>query len=266
MEELRDYRSWLRRELAERKQRNPRYSLRAFARDAKLSPAFLSEVMRGRKSIEEPRAHRLGTELGWSEAKTRHFATLVRYNNSDNARIKASLENEIADHERHNVEVAELSHDLFRFIADWYHVAILELVHLEDFRPSVDWVAKRLGISVATARAAVARLQRLELLVERDGKWIKPLGNSRTADRPSAAIRSFHLQMLEKARRAIEGHPEPSRKIGGCTMVIDPDKLDEANRRITEFRRDLMAFLESGKRTALFHFSTQLFRLDRETR
>lgn len=50
-------------ELASRKQRNPAYSLRAFARRLQMSPSFLSEVLKGKKAVSHSRAEQLRTML-----------------------------------------------------------------------------------------------------------------------------------------------------------------------------------------------------------
>ncbi len=50
-------------ELIARKARNPRYSLRAFARDLRLSHATLSQMLRGRRPISSRAALLLGQRL-----------------------------------------------------------------------------------------------------------------------------------------------------------------------------------------------------------
>lgn len=52
-------RLFLAEELASRKQRNPAYSLRAFARRLQMSPSFLSEVLKGKKAVSPSRAEAL---------------------------------------------------------------------------------------------------------------------------------------------------------------------------------------------------------------
>lgn len=50
-------------ELAARKARNPRYSLRAFARDLRLNHATLSQLMRGERRFTSRSARMLGQHL-----------------------------------------------------------------------------------------------------------------------------------------------------------------------------------------------------------
>jgi hypothetical protein len=56
----------LQAEFARRKQRNPRYSLRAFARDLATSHASLSQVLHGRRQVSSRMAGLLGHRAGMS--------------------------------------------------------------------------------------------------------------------------------------------------------------------------------------------------------
>jgi len=62
-----DFRDVLRRELQNRQQKNPAYSMRAFARDLDLSASGLSEVLSGKHSLSLRRAITVSKKLGLSE-------------------------------------------------------------------------------------------------------------------------------------------------------------------------------------------------------
>ena len=51
--------------------------------------------------------------------------------------------------------------------------------------------------------------------------------------------------------------------ITGITMAIDSKKLKEAKKRITNFRRSLAEFLESGTRDSVYRLNLQLFPLSK---
>lgn len=57
-------RTALKEVLAQRKEKNPAYSLRAFARQLSVSPSFLCEVQSGRKGLSRQRAELLRQKLG----------------------------------------------------------------------------------------------------------------------------------------------------------------------------------------------------------
>lgn len=73
------YRELLQRELIARCRRNPAYSSRAFSRDIGVSPGFLSQVIHGRKKLNEDRATRIASALEWPDEKTDLFVTMVRW-------------------------------------------------------------------------------------------------------------------------------------------------------------------------------------------
>ena len=78
---------------------------------------------------------------------------------------------------------------------------------------------------------------------------------------PSAAIRKRHKQILGKALESIDTHSVAERDFSSMTLTIDPALLPEAKKRITAFRRELCAFLESSKRKRVYEISIQLFPL-----
>lgn len=63
------FRERLQAEFAERKQRSPRYSLRAFARFLGTDHATLSQLLRGRRHLTPRMATLLGRRLGFSSAE-----------------------------------------------------------------------------------------------------------------------------------------------------------------------------------------------------
>ena len=225
--EMGEFREQLRGELARRNRVNPRYSLRAFARQAGLSPAFLSKVLRGTKNLSPARAEAVAGKLGYATPG-----------------------------------IASLDLEAFQVISDWYHTALLELATTKGFRPEAAWIARKLGVTTDEVRGALARLVRLGLLRKERGSYVKTDAFLATpTDRPNQAIRNFHAQMLVKARQALDEQDVSQRDFGGSTIAIDPAKLELAKKEIRKFRLRLMKLLDSDKPTAVYQFNTQLFKL-----
>ena len=70
--------------------------------------------------------------------------------------------------------------------------------------------------------------------------------------------------MSTSADPTIETQDPIDRDFSGVTMAIDPKNLPKAKKMIADFRRELMTTLEAGDRSAVYHFSAQLYRLDIE--
>jgi uncharacterized protein (TIGR02147 family) len=263
-----DYRVILRRELETRKTRNSGYSLRAFAKQLGLDPARLSLILNNKQGLSEKSATRIAVNLGYSAEDRKYFCDLVLLSD---ARAKASRRmakmriHRAANH-RDRDDVRVIQEDTFIAISQWYHFAILELTSLKSFRNSMDWIAKRLGISRFEATQAVTRLKRLGLLMEKGGSLTQTdLILSTTQDIPSAAIRAFNHQMLRKAGAAIDMQSLDEREISTLTIAIDSKNIPKIKEKIRKFRRELNREIESKTppetKDAVYCLATQLFRL-----
>jgi len=258
-----DYREFFKDKLGQRTQANPQYSLRAFARDLEISPQVLSNVIGGKKNISSEVAIEIARKLGLSEEETSYLHDLVELSKAKSEALREVIRYRLSRYES-NKAFRTLQEDIFSIISDWHHYAILELSFVDDFRSDPVWIAKRLGIAPAVVRKAIERLVRLEILEERHGTLIKTDVNlATTQDVPSAAIRKLTVQLLAKAGEALEEQPLADRDFGTMTMAIDSKKLPHAKKMIRRFRRDLMTYLESGERTEVYSFASQLFRISK---
>jgi uncharacterized protein (TIGR02147 family) len=258
--EIVDYRDFLRSEFEGRKQAKMQYSLRAFARDAGTSIAFLSQLISHKRNLSVEKAFQLGTHLGWEPEKIKFFSTLVRYQNCAQPLSKSNIEKELKIFRKKYPLYYNLKVEQFRLISDWWHFAILELSELNNFRSDALWISKRLGISVTETQDAISRLKRLGLLVETVRGYRKSQNNYKIANVASQAIQNFHKQNLERARSAIEKQPLSEREFLGATMAIDPKNIPLAKKKISQFTSELMSLLEKGDKKVIYHFSSQLFR------
>ncbi len=265
-----DYRHFLREELVARCGRNPIYSARAMARDLTVSPAFLSQIMSGTRALSEERAVDLADKIRWSVQKRRVFVKLVRLETTTDERLKREIQREIARTVGRKRSVLkskfhDLSHDEFKIVADWFHFAIVELADVCTLKDDSALVGSRLGISNITAMQAIERLVRVGLLAREDGLLMKSRRNHRMSSVGSAAIRQFHKDHLKKASVAIEEQKIETRDFTGTSFAIDPKKLPRAKALIRRFHSDLGELLETGAKTAVYHLSIQLYRLDQES-
>lgn len=72
------YKKLLRDKFEKRKMANPRYSLRAFARDIRISPSRLSEILNGKQGLSESGAEKISSALGMEgEEKARFILQVV---------------------------------------------------------------------------------------------------------------------------------------------------------------------------------------------
>jgi uncharacterized protein (TIGR02147 family) len=236
--------------LLEKISRNPRYSLRALARDLGVTHSYLSQVVSGKKGLSVSRFLQVSHILKLDESTTQ---AVIRSNKLGTKRER------ISEEKRHFVS---LEVDRFRILNEWFHIAILDLTLLKTFKAEARWIAGRLGITTREAQRALLRLKRLKLLVRENGSWKK--GSSWLeimSPSSNALIREYHKQMIQKGLTALTEQDIDERDITGSTIPANPQRLEGAKRKIKKFRREIIKYLGEGDCTELYQLNVQLFLL-----
>lgn len=268
-----DYREILASALAERCERNSRYSQRAFARDLSIAPHRLSQILRGKQGLSRARAANLAQRMGLRDDEVRDFCDLVDAKHARSASQKQAAARR-ADQRRVSrkepsadqggVPVQDLSLAQFHLIADWYHLAILELAKLPQFSPEPRWIARCLGIQEAEVSIALDRLVQLGLATRNgDGLTFSSDDHAVGKGVPSEAIRIFHRRLIEKSLSALASQAVEDRAFNTSVLAIPRAKIDVLKQRIGAFWQEL--FVEFGAGNAppddVFCIGIQAFHL-----
>jgi uncharacterized protein (TIGR02147 family) len=267
MNEISDsYRALLKIELADRIAHNPRYSLRAMAKQIQVAPSLLSDVIKGNKGISVARAYSIALALKFDPAKCDYFATLVQLETAKAPEHRQALLEKLESF-RGASPTRSLDLDLFRTVSDWYHFSILELTHVSGFDFEAGNIAAVLGISKPEAENALDRLLRLELLERTPaGRYRKTdgflLANSSI---PNQALRNYHEQMLKKAIEALSQQTPSEKFVGSETFAFDEDQLKKATEHIEECFTKILKMTHIKKpKKQVYHLGIQLFRVTRK--
>ncbi|HUP57660.1 MAG TPA: DUF4423 domain-containing protein [Bdellovibrionota bacterium] len=259
------YQLCLRSELARRCASNARYSLRAYARSLGVDAGTLSRLIAGKQLPTEKMARRLLARLDLApQERARFLSTIGAQHGARNERKAKTVMGRFSQ----EIRPTELSLEVYRAIADWHHIAILELTFVEGFKSDPRWIARVLDISVTEAKLAVDRLIGLGLLSEQGGRLAKTSETLTSADKgiTTPAHRKHQRQLLEKAIHSLENDPIELRNVTNTAMAVDPALLPEAKRRIQEFQLSLCEFLQGGRRTAVYNLEVCLYPLSKETK
>jgi uncharacterized protein (TIGR02147 family) len=235
-----EFRLLLQRELVARVERNPKYSLRAFARDLGVTAPVLSHLLSGKRSLNEKVIMKLGLAMAMDPSELQLHLRRARETSTSTGTSAAA--------EGKDAHFSTLTLDVFNSISDWYHDAILELTRVSGFRDNRQWIARVLGISVAEVNTAVERLVRLDLLkIDKNGTWVDLSKNNSThisADFTSAALRKYQEKILELSAQALKTVDKSYRDHTSVMLAIDTSDLEEVKAKIAHFRRNLTRFLE----------------------
>ncbi len=249
-------RRWLSEEFALRMEKNPNYSLRAYARSLQISAAALSEILSGKRSMSERRSQQLMNHLPHAQEK---IATLQE-SFTRSTRIKQLKKYETAYAE----EMLPKSQN--KFMADWRYFALMSLLRTGEFKEQLDEakLAMRLNIPTSEVKHVLRELQNEDLIaVDRRGilrcveKVFRspPLYPKTLLDRRAKAGFKLAAQAMKD--------PEKWHYVDFVTITTDVKRLEEAQNMIDDFVKRLGIFLSSGAGTEVFELSVNLFSLSR---
>jgi uncharacterized protein (TIGR02147 family) len=253
----------LKAEYTARTARNAAYSLRAFARDLGMSPSRLSELFNGKHGLSAKRAAELARRLGFSPDEVARFSDMAEaaFGRSEVNRKAAELR---LTARAPGGSANPIDLDAFAVISQWYHLAIVELAQMKGFDSDPLWIARKLGIGTLEVKIAIDRLLRYGLL-ERSGDQLVPVHARNNVGKgvPSEAIRTFHMQLLDRAQAAILSQPFDQRGASATILAVPRGAVLEANVLIREFRQRFSeAMTRYGDKEQLYCLAVQFFSLE----
>ncbi|MBN8555834.1 MAG: TIGR02147 family protein [Deltaproteobacteria bacterium] len=242
------YRECLIGELKQRQEKNPRYSLRAFARFLGVSPAYLSLVFNGQKKLSSKQAVRFSEILDLSPTASRKFIKSTIHKNASKTLSVLS---------RRLVSDSELES-----MGSWEHYAVLGLANLSVNKANPAWIARKLGISHSRALEIYTRLKQMGFIEEKQGSFYQCSNPLDTAPEiPSSVVRKYHAECLNVAAEALRTISVERRHYSTLTMSVDPKKIEKAKQLIEDFKTSMEELLESGTRGEVYNLQIQLYPL-----
>lgn len=254
-ETSKQYRHWLIEDYSRRRERNAGYSLRAFARDLKVSKTALSDVLSGRRDFSKKAAVKVAQALTWSPKRT-----AVMLNEVARGSSATSLKTDSVD----RTEFLQLQEDQFKLICEWYHIAILNLARLKRHSADPKWIARRLGISEVEAKGALNVLERLVLIEIKREKIVRTSAPVKAGgDEPSTWIRKYHRQNLRLAEESLERDPITRRVVSALSFPMNAKTLPLAEKKIAAFKHEMAELFETPNTDDVYTISIQLFPVTR---
>jgi uncharacterized protein (TIGR02147 family) len=256
------------REFSLKKELNPRFSLRSYAKLLGYeNPSLLSSVLKGERKLGPELSEKIAKQLNLTNKEKKYFQLLIlmKYakNDTEKDMYKDMLEQTQPDIESSQFSV---SIDSFRFIDDWYHVAILEMIELKDFKYDLGIMAKKLGrgLNRELVDHAVQRLIRLNMVEESKTKrFLKRKEGHFILDKdaPNDAIKKHHDQFIQFARVAIFEQPIEERDIRSTTITLKEKDFKKAQDILRKAQAEILEFSCNSDGDHVYQLCTQLFKL-----
>jgi uncharacterized protein (TIGR02147 family) len=265
-----DYRAYLRDWFSAKKNANPRFSHRLFARKAgQKSPSLLLHVVERKRNLTPQTVDAFGQAIGLSGEEADFFAALVQLDQAEDPDERNRAMEKVRATRRFR-EARRLQGESFEYLSCWYYPAIRELALCPGFQADPEWIAANLRprITGAQAKKALELLFALGLLKrEAEGAVHVADGSVVTPHEVlSLAVHNYHTGMIDRAREALGGFPHTERHFCGVTVAVPASLLPKLKRELDAFQERLLDLCDgaSDERTRILQVNLNLFPLSAE--
>ncbi len=220
--EYHDYRTFLREWTQWLKSRRQGYSLRALAREAGLSCAYLPQVLSGKRKLTQKALAKVMGALKLPSRERHYLELLVQAaEGSATERAEAMEQTQrLRAYRKANPKESEV----YRYLTRWFYVALKELASVPGFQADPSWILSRIRGGLNHQQVADA----VTFLTENGFLRTDPNGTIRPAEKDircvgevfRAALRQFHHQMMGISLQSLDESPAGSHIILGHTTAI----------------------------------------------
>lgn len=232
------------KDLEQRRQVNPRYSLRGYARHLNVSAATLSLILRGNQK--------------WQLSKDRAAEILERTSapTCEKARI-LSLMGKVPSRERKSLDVSERE-----LLTDWVYLAVLAAHDLPPLLRTPEKIGEKMGIGTERVREVIDQLLRKGLLrLSQEGVYERNPEHLQAGDGPpSDVVREHHKSNLKLSCRAVDEIPAEQRDFTSMTFVGSSKDMELLRKEIRDFHERLISLMNrSQDNTEVYRLTIGLF-------
>lgn len=235
------------------KAKNPRYSIRAYAKKLNIHSATLSSILRGERKIPTKYASEIIKALNLPTYKRNQFIrSLQKFKVND-----ATYDTFISDHD------VQLDLELHRkMILEWEYCAILSLLEIKGAW-TLEKIAERFSLESSRTQEILNGLLKFNFIKKEALTFslCETVSTKTSEDIPSEVLQQAHENELKLATQKLTQVSTKSRDFSSRTIAIDPKKLPEAKKIIQRFRSEISDFLEDDSKSEVYMISIQLFPL-----
>lgn len=219
--------SMIRAYVGEKKSTRPQYSVRNQAARWDMAHSTLQKVISGERQ--------LGTRTA------RKLAVIFNVKLSETKRPRRSPEDRwnFGRLDAHSAEQVS-----------WVNLAILELMKLEDFEPTAEWVASRMRLDVDVTELILQKMEKAGML-ERDGDtWNDLLQDSVVAVSnfvTTEAIRKSIVDLLGVSAKTVTQVPYEKREHSFHLIPVAESQVPRLRRRLSEIRLEFTQATQNSK-------------------
>ena len=257
-----NYRQYLLDHYEFRKKAEPKYSLRAFAKDANFpSHGHLRYILNGSRNLSKKTMFKLAKALKLSSRQADYFEKLVFFNQAETLEEK----NHYYEMLLGSGKFKKIDESQMRLFEAWYYTVIREMVELGDFRRDPEWIGKRLipPVQAKEVEEALRLLLEYKLLVKTANGFKQTDKSVTTEDEiRSIEVKKYHTHMIGLGLQSLNQVPAARRDISAVTFPILKENFPKLKKHLQLMRKELRTFAaENQTGDAIVQVNIQLFPL-----
>lgn len=258
------YQDWLIKIFEEAKKISDNYSYAKFSEDLGLGSSNAHQILSGKRKLTPKTGQHVIKSLRLFGKAKKYLETLISIENA-----KDTAEREKALSELLKLKTKSISSVLekmqLQFFAEWYNAAILEVLQLPNASDDPKWIANILNpkVSVPNIKKSLKLLLKLGYIAEKSGRLRPTHILVSTGDEAHGiAINSFHQQMIELGKLAIDSCPPEEREISSLTFALNKELKQQLKNEIVSFRKRVIGLAKEVKNpNEIVQLNFQLFSL-----
>lgn len=245
--EYASYRNWMRALYNKAKEADQSYSYVKLSLDLGLASTNAHTIINGKRGLTLKTVQRVIDALGLTGSNKRCLETFVKIERAKTSAERYQHYDDLLRFQSKSIENQE-ARKQFEFFRDWYNAAILELLRIPDASDDLEWIASTLNpkVSLPKVKQSIELMKDLGYIEMREGR-LRPTGKTITAGEGarSMALMSFHHQMIDLAKVALDEVPAKEREISALTLSVPSSMKEHIRKEILKLKKELLDLSEN---------------------
>lgn len=245
----------LKKIISEKKQTNPRLSLRSIAARMGISSGRLSEILNGKRPLTDYYLDKVCIAL---KLPPPSVALLRKNHPNGDQKLKNKNYGSFLTDEQIESLTDWRPYALMSFFQTTAYASIAKDHQTEDLQ--IAHLAKKMNLPSNEISSLISLLTQNGLIHWTSNRWVPTYENATTGyDVPNEFIQKSHIKDLELAKSRLPLVDLSHRDFSSITIAIDPKDITKAKKMIRNFRRDLATSLEKKTKKEVYQLSIQFF-------
>lgn len=259
-----DFRLFLKDRFQSRKDKDPDYSYRKFAREAEISnPGYLLDVIVGKRTLSDAAFAKMVKAFDLDEAETEFFRLLVDFGQTKKDAKRQEIYQEIL-YRRNRSRFARLSPKLVKYYQDFHYPLVRCAIEAFHFHGDYDALGAVFDppIAPASLKKYVRDLAEWDLIRQQpDGRYMVTESFVEPPATMASLVRRLNREWILQAADAPFKYPVEERHVSTLLLMVSEATRKTLREKIETFRQEVLQLVDRDKGSAsgIMQLSLQYF-------